>query len=203
MGINISDKYKCIFIHIPRVAGTSVKKALELEGRGHLPWQYYYLVYPEEWKSYMKFAVVRNPWDRMVSAYKYAKMQKSHWHDNINKISPHPDYDILHDKTFTQCCEILQSNRDSLRHEVWHPQYFWIMKNEDNHFIQMIDYVLRFENLNSEFIDFCKKLNIGLINLQQINPSQHSNYRQYYTQETRGIIENIYSRDIEVFNYCF
>jgi chondroitin 4-sulfotransferase 11 len=203
MSINISDKYKCIFIHIPRAAGTSIKEALELQGRGHLPWQYYYLVYPGQWNSYIKFSVVRNPWDRVVSAYNYAKMKKSYWHDNLNKITPHPDYELLHDKRFAECCEILKNKRNLLKHESWHPQHLWIVKTKDGNDSLMVDFILRYENLENDFYDLCKKLGISNINLPRVNPSNHNHYRQYYTQETKEIIEGLYSNDIRLFKYEF
>lgn len=43
--MNISDKYRYIFLHIPKAAATSIKEALELPGSGHLPWQYYYMLF--------------------------------------------------------------------------------------------------------------------------------------------------------------
>ncbi len=203
MSINISDKYKCIFIHIPRVTGTSIKEALELQGRGHLPWQYYYLVYPEQWNSYIKFSVVRNPWDRVVSAYNYARMKKNYWHDNINKSMPHPDYELLHNKRFAECCEILKNNRNLLKHESWYPQHFWISKQEDDDNILMVDHVLKFENLENDFAHLCENLKIKNINLSRVNPSEHGHYRQYYDLETEEIVRNVYSEDIKLFKYEF
>ena len=203
MEINISDKYKCIFIHVPRAAGTSIKESLELPGRGHLPWQYYYLVYPEQWDSYIKFAVVRNPWDRVVSAYYYAKMGKSYWHDNLKQITPYPDYELLSMRTFAECCEILRDRRTLLKHEAWHPQHVWIAKKENSHTSLMVDFVLRHENLENDFQTLCEKLGIQNIHLSRINPSNHEKYRTCYTEETKKIIEEVYATDIELFKYEF
>lgn len=202
MSINISDKYKCIFIHIPRAAGTSIKEALDLQGRGHLPWQYYYLVYPEQWISYYKFSIVRNPWDRVISAFNYTKMDKSYWHDNINQVTPHPDYELLKNKSFKEFCEMLKKNRNLLRHEAWHPQHKWIVKQNNSNML-MVDCVLRFENLERDFSYLCQRLDIRNINLPRINPSNHEHYRQYYTDETKLVIEDVYEKDIELFKYKF
>ena len=201
--MNISDKYKCIFIHIPRAAGTSIKEALELPGRGHLPWQYYYVVYPEQWDLYIKFTVVRNPWDRVVSAYHYAKMEKSYWHDNLNRITPHPDYELLSKRTFAECCEILKNRRNMLKHESWHPQHLWTAKTENGNNLLMVDFVLRYENLENDFAVLCERLGVSNINLPYVNKSNRNNYRQYYTQETKEIIEELYSIDIGLFKYEF
>ena len=88
--MNISDKYKLIFFHIPKCAGGSVKKCLGyknndltnmksglrqsvLLGVDIAFWNK--KVYPEKWKEYEKFTIVRNPWDRVVSIYHFRKKQ--------------------------------------------------------------------------------------------------------------------------------
>ncbi|MFZ5908184.1 MAG: sulfotransferase family 2 domain-containing protein [Nitrospirota bacterium] len=201
--MNISDHNKCIFIHIPRTGGTSFKEAMGLMGRGHLPWQYYFVVYPEQWKTYAKFSVVRNPWDRAVSAYSYARMEKSYWHDNINRIASHPDYALLRNKTFRDCCEILLNNRDLLVHESWYPQHFWIMNNEDEKFQLMVDSVLRFETLDEDLSDFCARMGMEKICLPHWNKSPHEDYRKLYDNHTREIIGRLYAEDIRLFQYQF
>ena len=71
----ISHKYKFIFVHIPKTAGTSVKTALNtlvnpneiINVEGHEPTKYQpYLSLP-----YTKFTIIRNPWDRAVSSWKW------------------------------------------------------------------------------------------------------------------------------------
>jgi len=203
MSINISDKYRCIFIHIPRAAGTSIKEALELPGRGHLPWQYYYLVYPEQWGSYLKFTVVRNPYERVVSAYAYARMDKSYWHDNLGQETPHPDYELLSQKSFSECCEILRDNRELLKHEAWRQQHAWVAKKDNGSYALMVDLVLRHENLENDFRTLCEKLGVQDIQLPHINPSPREEYRSYYNEETKRIIEEAYAADIELFKYEF
>jgi len=198
--INISDTYKCIFIHIPRTAGTSIKEVFKLPGRGHPTWQYFYREYPYKWNTYMKFAVVRNPWDRVVSAFTYAKMWKSYWHNT--RMGPHPDYHVLQDKTFTECCEILKNKRSLLKHEAWFPQYLWITEVQ-NKILIVVDQILRYEELESEFSVLCKKLDLADIRLPKVNQSAREDYRKYYTEETMKIIEDLYATDIGLFKYVF
>ena len=105
----ISHKHKVIFIHIPKNAGTSVLEALGIQEFGHRKWFEYQYDYPNEWETYLKFAIVRNPFDRFVSNYEYAKMEKSYWHDvDGNSISgKHKDFDICSNNPFKKVVKLL------------------------------------------------------------------------------------------------
>lgn len=67
------DDNRFIFIHIPKVAGISLIHALgfEHEHRWHMPLKYYQHISEEKFEQYFKFAFVRNPWDRVFSAYQF------------------------------------------------------------------------------------------------------------------------------------
>lgn len=92
----ISHENKCIFVHIPKVAGTSIisifddQVKVKTENRLLLPFEpdankfdpppthlritdyvKYGHVSKEIFYEYFKFTFVRNPWDRIVSVYKY------------------------------------------------------------------------------------------------------------------------------------
>ena len=66
-----------------------------------------------------------------------------------------------------------------------------------------INYICRFENLEEDFYKVCDKLKIKNITLPHLNKIHHSHYTDVYTDETRKIIENLYSKDIEHFGYKF
>jgi hypothetical protein len=63
----------CLFIHVPKVAGTAILEALGKGGGGrhHLPWHVYRAADPIFYERAWKFAFVRNPWDRVHSAWSY------------------------------------------------------------------------------------------------------------------------------------
>ena len=70
------QKYKCIYIHIPKTAGTSILNKLnngKNVPRNHAFWKEYYKRSPHYYRKYFKFSFVRNPWDRAVSTYFYIK----------------------------------------------------------------------------------------------------------------------------------
>src|ERR1051325_4646004 len=66
----ISHSHRCIFIHIPKTAGNSVNRVFGVGWQDHKDLQRYRDELPKEtFERYFKFAVVRNPWDRLLSDY--------------------------------------------------------------------------------------------------------------------------------------
>lgn len=63
---------KLIFIHVPKSAGTSIGESLFGSGEtGHFEWFYYKQEDPAAFDEYFKFAFVRDPVSRFLSAYNY------------------------------------------------------------------------------------------------------------------------------------
>ena len=85
----ISHKYKAIFTHIARTGGSSIETAFVGDdywninpNEKHIPADVAYKLYEPYWKSYYKFAIVRNPFDRFRSLWKY----KGHYGLYLNEI---------------------------------------------------------------------------------------------------------------------
>ena len=73
----INHQYRCIFIHIPKTGGKSVHRFFGTNWQDHKDIsRYAEELTPETFTSYYKFAVVRNPWNRLVSGYNYQKVKK-------------------------------------------------------------------------------------------------------------------------------
>ncbi len=73
----ISHQYRCIFVHQRKAAGTTVK-ALFPDAVGRDRGRFNEGVLDPAWRQdeapvrdYLKFTVVRNPWDRFVSGWQY------------------------------------------------------------------------------------------------------------------------------------
>ena len=63
-----------IFVHVPRVAGTSIVRALYGEGCiHHHSMRYYRTVHPAFAQSAGSFALLRDPFDRFASAYAFVR----------------------------------------------------------------------------------------------------------------------------------
>lgn len=74
----VEKEKEIIFIHVPKCAGRSVRKAVGLPRDGHDRALWYKFHDPEKFRRYFKFTVVRNPWDRLVSAYFYLRQDRGH-----------------------------------------------------------------------------------------------------------------------------
>lgn len=129
--------------------------------------------------EYLKFAVIRNPWDRMVSRYFYSKKIDSIF-ENFS-FSEFVDFD-------------LKNNMHVIN------QYKFCI-DKKNKFC--LDEVIKFENLNEDF----NKISLKIFNkknmLTHLNKSEHRNYREYYNNKTKDKIYKYCKKDIEFFEYEF
>jgi len=134
--------------------------------------------------SFFKFAFVRNPFDRVVSIYKY--MQQ---HDGIkcseNFVIP-SDF-----KEFVSINLINHTAEDG----IW-------FSDQTSQVIDC-DFIGRFETLQSDFDIVCKKLGITRKSLPMKNRTSHKHYSEYYDEETVEIVARKYRADIIRFGYKF
>ncbi|MFW8602418.1 sulfotransferase family 2 domain-containing protein [Desulfobacterota bacterium M19] len=195
--LNGFDRYRCIFIHIPKAGGVSL--ASELFGNlggGHQAIYSYYLVYsPKEFNEYYKFSIVRNPWDRIVSAYFFLKEGGFHEYDRswfIKNLSMFTDFEdfILH--------WVTKKNVNSYMHFI--PQFEFLTLGGN----LLVDKVYKIEEMTSVIEDLNGKLGAKLCgHKKNTTKGRKSNYRVYYSDETRKIVADVYKKDIQIFNYTF
>ena len=106
--MGICQRRKLGFIHIPKNAGTAIAHALPLpEYDGH--WSIRRLSRELNLEEFWLFTVVRNPLERAVSNYCYARLPESRWHSIRGRdgLPPHPDYPLLKDASFHNYCALL------------------------------------------------------------------------------------------------
>ncbi|ELN0518793.1 sulfotransferase family 2 domain-containing protein [Campylobacter coli] len=191
------DKYKCIFIHVPKVAGSSIERVIYQTDKwlvGHVKASDYTKFDKDKFDSYFSFGFVRNPYDRVVSAYHYLKNDSPDPCDikwgrlHINNLTFEEFILSLQDEEFKE--EILSKNHFSF-------QYKYLCDKNMN---ILVNFIGKFEKLDN---DFKKNLNIlrRKDSLVHINKSKHLNYRDYYNSQTYKIIREIYRDDFEIFDY--
>lgn len=174
------------FVHIPKSAGSSVVRWLTsfphelIKGHPNLH------MIKSEWNVGRTFAVVRNPWSRMVSAYFYLKQYGFYWEDNgIKTVDDFPSWDQFIERMDydTKSWNTLSTN-----------QCRWIDGG--------VDYLFRAETLNDDFKVIQSLLNCETP-LPYINTSKHDDYRTYYTDAQKIKIGQIFQEDIDLYKYTF
>jgi hypothetical protein len=66
----------------------------------------------------------------------------------------------------------------------------------------LVNFVARFEKLDSDFGKICSILGIDAA-LPKLNVSNNIPYQKFYTDETRDLVSKTFARDIEYFEYKF
>nr|WP_321452396.1 sulfotransferase family 2 domain-containing protein [uncultured Carboxylicivirga sp.] len=205
-----------IFIHIPKVAGTSIEQTFGIYGKHsetsldlaygkklikneqyslqHIGYDQFVelgLIDSDEMDNYYTFSFIRNPWDRAVSDYK--------WQKNIRKRK-------LSFRKYLKEVETIvnQYSRNRLIncsncHYV--PQSWYIF---DTNGITKVNFIGRYENLNKDIEQIQEALGIHKVKLSKSNQGKAIPYYFYYF-DLRNIflIRKIYKEDITRFNYHF
>lgn len=191
------DDKKAIFVHIPKCAGISVNKALfgNLAG-GHTTLEQYLTVFePKAIQSYFKFTIVRNPWDRVVSAYHFLKQGGMNQWDQAFYQKELAQYNNFED--FVKQWLVIPENL--AKHHHFQTQSHYIL---DKYGKVTLDYVGYLENIDTDFKVICNRIGITA-SLPETNKSKRTNYQDYYTDETKQIVADMYHKDIELLGYNF
>ena len=214
----VSHSHKTIFVHIPKTAGTSIEAVLGMHGdkqdigvvpyfnqkldhehlygrqMQHMTAQAIRTVLNNDalFDSYFKFTVVRNPWDRLVSALAWTD-QKWVRGEELTVSGFDTQVRQLHDLLVTARTEPVQ-----LPHYLY-PQSLYIFDAARR---PLVNFIARYENLAADWRVICDKLGLS-IELPARMKSHHRDYREYYSQETRQRVADMYALDISLFQYEF
>ena len=203
---NINYKHNYIFVHIPKNAGTSICKALGFEHSTHAEAKQYKEMLGKKYDQFFSFCFVRNPFDRFISTYNYARLQESYYHSNIHpgksKYGKHLDYEILKNATLEEAVDLLLEGKLTHDHawNHWRPQTEWILGTNGK---LIVDYVGRVENIEADFKNICQKIQLKQeIELPVLNAAKT-------TKSSVGLISpnmqeklsRFYKKDFEVLGY--
>ena len=208
----LSHQNKFIFIHIYKVAGSSIRSVLNkyddrdssdlpfldnsrlwLERKFRRPTTSFLThlkaseikakIKSTDFDKYFKFSFVRNPWDWQVSLYYFMIQNTSHrQHKLVSRMRSFEEYlDWRINKDLELQKEFIYSKSGTL----------------------LVDFVGRFENIQSDFSKICDKINIPRVILPKTNTSSHKPYQEYYTDKTKNWIAEAFKDDIDTFGYKF
>jgi hypothetical protein len=159
----------------------------------------------ELFDNYFKFAVVRNPWDRLFSDYNY---QKKKSRAKESKLFVYTDRGRKRDFAEWVDTALADPGRygpqswggDISPHiHRWSPQLDWIQVEGE----PKVDFVAHLERLPEDFQIIRQRVGLPTSRLPHRNRRFHWHYSHYYDRTTREIVTAYYARDIEYFGYEF
>jgi len=193
--MTINHEKKLIFIHIPKNAGTSIIKAMGVKNLYmDKTIEEYKEYYRDYWNSYIKFTVVRDPMDRFISAYKFARMEESGWFSATEEegLEKHHHYEICNSMNINEYISYLYKNPKEFNR--WTIPQTFILENENKEI--EIDYFVRYENLLNDL------QKIGIDKVEKLNSSKVDNDEVIQlTKKSKQKIYEIYGIDYQKFDY--
>ena len=179
-----------IFIHVNKTAGRSIEAALKIPFEHVTASEKIADIGLARWRKKYTFAVVRNPFDRVVSHYHYRLGKGA----NLLEAKP---------VEFNRWVELAYGRRDPRYYDnprMFMPCMDWISDDDGN---VLVTFVARFENLNDDFAMICKHIVNRRITLPHVNASQRGHYKDYYNDASIDIVRRCFARDLEAFSYDY
>jgi hypothetical protein len=184
---------RTIFVHVPKCAGSSIESTLakmcgmEKPG-GHTTAMAYRRAFPREFASYFKFTVVRDPLDRFLSAFHYLRKEPIH---------PAHNNQLAHD------CETAEEFALALS-TLPQPWGMIHLRQQtdfvcDNAAVILVDAVYRFESIETEWLEICRRLNIPDAPLPVLNSSPRPDVIP--SPIVTDFVRTNYAKDYSVFGF--
>ena len=195
-------QHKLLFIHIPKTGGTSIESKFNINLNNnelfsqeekvidgtlyalqHLTPCIIKSRYPNRFDEYKKFCIIRNPYTKIISEYFWCRSIPALNHGTKNKTID----------------EFIKTVNPFARDHLL-PQYRYF---EDIEY----DYVLRNESLNDDFAIMAKdfsfdgKLPHSNKNKVGLKKESFDSYLKQINKESIEIINRLYKKDFELFNY--
>lgn len=201
-------KYNCVFIHIPKTAGSSIRN--DFFNKDYIG---AYHRYPLKYRNVFSFCFVRHPYDRLISAYNFFhyKIQVTRY-KNL-KLSFIEFLAIVIDESIDyQESNIYTNVKGFIRHHT-------IPQTHEFNQLQYAKFIGRHENLQTDWQKICTIINASYEPLKQNNVSQKHNlytycfqklmpnkyqtyqYKKYINNHSLTIINQFFDQDFKILNY--
>jgi hypothetical protein len=144
--------------------------------------------------KYFKFSFVRNPYTRAVSDWKWCKTWFKHkWIRNESKEIGFQTFSEYLRFMEYHICEVGDQN-------CWShvkPSHFYLFKNGE----KQVDFIGKQESFHKDFSVVCERIQLDYEIDEFKQTKNREDYMKYYTKEDIELINQIYSKDFEVFDY--
>lgn len=181
---------KCVFFHIPKAGGISVSSALfKGVSWGHRSVEYYQKVLGmKRFDESFKFTFVRNPYDRLWSAFHFLKS------GGLNEVDRR-----FSEKELKQYVDFESfvigglKQKEMLDWVHFKPQHSFVC---DKNGALCVDYVGKLETIEKSFEEVCKILGSD-VPIEHHNKSRKTPRK--ISDESKSIIKLVYKKDFDLF----
>ncbi len=186
-----SRQHSALFVHVPKAAGLSVYQALDMDRPPdtHATATACQIADQAFFDNAFKFAVVRNPWDRLVSAYHYLSQASAFPQDQEwakKRLSSAPDF-----ASFMRLMARPWRRNQIMGWRHFLPQTCFLQVRHVN----AMDLLIPFESLDDGLADVGARIGVKLTPAYA-NRSKRGDYRRYFSDEDAELIAHIYAKDI-------
>lgn len=230
----ISHKHKFITIDIPKTGTRSFRESLfplgvvDVCGDPNLDSEFYQHDFASRakkqfqkndwnWNKYFKFTIVRNPWDRYFSFFKYFKVKSERYRDSklmgdyLNSKSNVWENSGLYQNWINQeindCKQFSNLFSSSKDDQTVLKNIILNNSSQDSYYCDqngevIVDYIASFENLENEFLLLCDQVGISPPILHHGNKTSSSlDIRDIYNQELIDLVARKESAVIKLKEY--
>lgn len=182
-----------VFIHIPKCGGMSIREYI------FKTTNVFYGQIPISLQNKFKFAFIRNPYDRIVSAWKMFAtgtdrgLPSKAFSTSVD-VSKFEDFlkiaidDSIGYQPNTTFVEFIRHHTIPMTHQYW--------------LLDSANFIGRMESYEEDLKKIFNRLSIN-IPIAHRNKSSHNHYSSYYTDETFELVSKFYEEDLKRFNYKF
>ena len=217
------------FVDVPRTSSTSIRHDLgrrfglpytkypprspKLMLRNHLSALEIRELFGEPlWDKLFTFTMVRNPWARMYSWYRYCRpRQKSGFREfvlAVNASRPENPVGKQQSAANPTAQRHAKKPESPVRKRQLYSRLLYRAAADyvcDKRGRILVDYVARYEHRERDLDHIRKRLNMKTLGGRPLNRStpRGDHYSRHYDGETGEIVRTMYARDIELFGYEF
>jgi Sulfotransferase family len=200
--VPIYPTLKTAFVHIPKTGGSTVSTILRhpniLSLTKHDPapekdkhssiFEQIEQLGPEA-GDYFKFSFVRNPWDRLVSAYHYIITRRT----GLDRVTNHDTFESF-------LSSFIEEPSRYLKLQYFKPQSSFLVNDKGE---MPLDFLGRFETFEKDLGVVLREIGIRRTFFKHRKKSKRSDYREYYSADSSKAVGEIYRSDVEHFGYEF
>ena len=188
--LSISHQHRFIWFRVPKNGTRTLLKSMNSNGVALDVEEPNMIRYPiRAYREYYKFAVVRNPWDRLVSCWHNKILRKNAFRlpdDLHRRLHDFPAFvDHVAQKDIERCDSHIASQSSLID-------------------LDEVDHLIRMEAYEEGVAHVFRTIGIEPFEIISTNrTATRKHYAEYYTEETRDKVARIYEKDIRNFNHRF